>query len=333
MKRVWILAIIMVAVLAFAACGGNEPASTTPTNNNVAEQNEVPPVQDVDVNGNGDEEPPVEINDQEEPPVEGNGDEEPPVDGNDEEPPVDGNGDEEPPVDGNGDEEPPVDGNGDEEPATPVEPESTSEAPAPTEAPVPTEAPAPPVTAAAGPVVYSLATDVNFQELEVGHTDRGQAVTGVTWYLMNAGNNFDMTVIAAPGGHKGFRVHNRTRDSWDQGVDFMREEGDADNPPWDMNTGANTYRLQVNGIAPAGTNMIITAGDNPWNHLFMTEAGADGRFSFDEDVSNNIFRENVEIPTDPPGREVTQFNRGFRVVTFGAPLVDYEIHDFIITRR
>jgi ribosomal protein S11 len=147
---------------------------------------------------------------------------------------------------------------------------------------------------------------------------------------MDAGSP-TITVVAAPGGHNGFRVSNRGT-AWGYAADFRRDQGDN---PWDMNMGANTYRIVVRGTAPAGTVMILQARDNPWNTLFRATAGANGQFVINERINNTIIN-NITSPTDPPGRETAQFRTGFRVSTERAsdddPHVDYEVHDFIVTR-
>ncbi|MCL2048921.1 MAG: hypothetical protein FWG87_09355 [Defluviitaleaceae bacterium] len=322
MRKAWFLAVILVVVLAFAACGSNEhPAATpVPTQAEVApppaDNTEIEPVVEVDPADPTEADPaeadPVEIDPVEADPTESDPAEVDPIEAD--------------PTEADPTEVDPVEADPTE--ADPVEADNTV-----VEVPEPTP-PAQTVnqTIPTGEtVIYTLANDEGFQGMEIGETGNGGAIFANSWYMMDAGQP-QFTVVQAPGGHKGFRVHDRG-DSWGYAVDFRRNLGDEFNPPWDMNTSANTYRIVARGTAPAGTTMLLQASGRPWSWLFTSEADADGNFLIHELVSDDIFVE-FTSPTDPPGREVPQFNDGFRVTTIqdeGAPIPDYVIHDFIVT--
>jgi len=228
MKKIWILAIIMVVVLALTACNRNntpvEPDVTTPVN----DENGQPIDEDIDedIGENDNEEDNSDEIDEDE---DNNDEDENDEDENDDEDEDENNEDE----DDNEDDETPV-----------------------------VVIPARPAN-----VVYSLSTDIEFQNIPVGTRGASEDVL-TTDYLLGAGNP-TFRAVANPSGGVALRIDNR-EENW-HGVDIITSE-------LGLNTAANSYQLTVRGnIAEAG-NVIISGGDAPHATLF-SHATAAGDFT------------------------------------------------------
>jgi hypothetical protein len=76
--------------------------------------------------------------------------------------------------------------------------------------------------------------------------------------------------------------------------------------------------------------MVFMGSENPWNYLVHSHTGANGTWEFDFNINDAIITATVE----PSPQAISQFARGLRITTSENPAnPDYEIHDFIVTRR
>jgi hypothetical protein len=114
-------------------------------------------------------------------------------------------------------------------------------------------------------VVYSLSTDVAFQELSVG-TRGGSEEVLATEHLIGAGNP-TFRVIANPAGGRSLRIDNREADF--HGVDIELNS-------MNLNFAANSYQLTVRGNISEAGNVLIRCGDT---HATLFSQAGNGAFT------------------------------------------------------
>jgi hypothetical protein len=171
---------------------------------------------------------------------------------------------------GNGVIEPPIDGNGGIIPP----PDAPDETPPPDDGGDTTPPPAVVIPTRAADVVYSLSTDPEFQNLEVGTRGDSDTVL-VTPQLMGAGNP-TFRVVANPLGGVALQIDNR-EETW-HAVDIVSSELGLD-------TSAYSYALTIRGNLSIRGNVTVGGGDSPYGTMF-TQA-ADGDFTLTGTITAN----------------------------------------------
>ncbi|MCL1844073.1 MAG: hypothetical protein FWF79_09690 [Defluviitaleaceae bacterium] len=181
---------------------------------------------------------------------------------------------------------------------------------------------APPVevdepVAAAGGVVWSLATDGAFQGQDIGDTGSGEAIFNPTPHLVNAGG-FTATVVAGVGGI-GFEVSNRT-EYW-HAADVLWADLV---PDYGIDFSANSYTITFTGTAAAGSYMVIEGRTAPWDNQLATLT-TDGNFTISATLSDAAFAAGSE-------GNAGSFSTGVRIRP-NNNMDPYSITSIVITRN
>ncbi|MCL1883725.1 MAG: hypothetical protein FWF81_08245 [Defluviitaleaceae bacterium] len=112
-------------------------------------------------------------------------------------------------------------------------------------------------------VLYSLSTDVYFQNMPSGTRGDSDAVL-TTEYLMGSGSP---TFRVEPNPRGGVALHITHREASYHAVDLVTSAMGLD-------TSANSYQLTVIGNISEAGNIVISGGDSPWTTLFSQAASA-----------------------------------------------------------